>query len=69
MAIRSCLSEWLRETNTSQRELAAAIGVSKDTINAIAQNKTQRPDLTIVEKLCKYFNMRVEDFFYQFDDE
>ena len=50
----------MRENKMSQRELASAIGVSTQTINAWEK------DITIIKgenliKLCNYFNVKASD--------
>ena len=45
-----------------QEDLAKEIGVSRQTINLIENGKTD-PSLSLVFKLAKVFNCKVEDLF------
>lgn len=52
-----------RETNgMSQADLAAAVGVSRQTINAIERERYD-PSLELAFKLAAYFDCHVEDLF------
>ncbi len=50
------------ELNISQEELANQMGVSRQTIHAIENNK-YAPSLTLGMKIAKYFNIPVEEIF------
>lgn len=50
------------ELNISQEELANQMGVSRQTIYAIENNK-YAPSLTLGMKIAKYFNIPVEEIF------
>lgn len=50
------------ELNISQEELANQMGVSRQTIHAIENNK-YAPSLTLGMKIAKYFNKPVEEIF------
>ena len=50
------------ELNTWQEELANQMGVSRQTIHAIENNK-YAPSLTLGMKIAKYFNIPVEEIF------
>lgn len=39
------------------REVAAATGLSRDTITRIKAGRTAHPDLEVIDKLCKFFNV------------
>ena len=46
----------------SQRDLAAQLGVSRQTVNAIETGKYD-PSLPLAFKLSRLFGMRIEDLF------
>jgi putative transcriptional regulator len=48
--------------NITQAELAALIGVSRQTINTIESNKYV-PSTILALKICRVFNKPVEDIF------
>jgi putative transcriptional regulator len=52
-----------RQTNgLTQEELAQALGVSRQTINAIETGRYQ-PSLTLALAIAKFFKMSVEEMF------
>jgi putative transcriptional regulator len=50
------------EKNLTQQQLAEAIGVIRQTVIAIEQNKYQ-PSVVLALKLAHYFNVSVEELF------
>jgi len=54
-----------RELATGQKltyeRLAEEIGLSKTTLNRLAENKTDRIDFLTLDKLCAYFGCTVAD--------
>ncbi|MEW5956634.1 MAG: helix-turn-helix transcriptional regulator [Chloroflexota bacterium] len=54
-----------REVETGQKityeSLAAEIGLSKNTLNRLAEGKTDRVDFLTLDKLCRYFQCNVSD--------
>ena len=50
------------ERNLTQQELAEVIGVIRQTVIAIEQNKYQ-PSVVLALRLAAYFNVHVEDMF------
>ena len=48
--------------NITQEDLAKAIGVSRQTINAMEAGKYV-PSMVLALKISKYFNKKVEDMF------
>lgn len=50
------------ERDLTQRELAEALGVSRQTVNAIETGKFD-PSLPLAFKLSKTFNRAIEDIF------
>jgi putative transcriptional regulator len=47
----------------SQADLAAAMGVSRQTINRIETFRLD-PSLSLAARLARYFGLRIEDIFY-----
>ncbi len=48
--------------NVTQEELAIAVGVSRQTINAMEKGK-YAPSTILALKIARYFNRRVDDVF------
>ncbi|XGI84203.1 helix-turn-helix transcriptional regulator [Halorutilales archaeon Cl-col2-1] len=46
----------------SQEDLATAVGVSRQTINAVERNRYD-PSLELAFKLSEYFDCRIEELF------
>lgn len=63
--IRRCRFE---RNEMSQEELAAAIGVTRQTIISIEKGKFV-PSALLVLKLARFFNKPVEEIFYIIDEE
>jgi putative transcriptional regulator len=51
-----------KRTELSQGELATAVGVSRQTINAVERDRYD-PSLELGFKLAAYFECRIEDLF------
>lgn len=56
------LKELRRERDLTQEELARALGVTRQTIIAIENNKYD-PTLKLAFKLAKFFNVAIEEIF------
>jgi putative transcriptional regulator len=52
----------------TQEELAAAMGVSRQTVIAIESNK-YLPSLALAFKIAKLFHLKIEDIFIDNDQE
>lgn len=63
MKIENTLKVWRAKKNITQEELAEAIGVSRQTINAIELGKFNPSVLTAL-KLAKFFETTVEEIFF-----
>ncbi|HAH11719.1 MAG TPA: transcriptional regulator [Alphaproteobacteria bacterium] len=50
------------ERNWSQAELAARLGVSRQTVNAL-ETERYDPSLTLAFKIAKLFSLRIEEVF------
>ncbi len=61
-----------REIATGQKityeSLAAEVGLSKNTLNRLAEGKTDRVDFLTLDKLCRYFQCDVSDLL-TYDEE
>ncbi len=51
----------------SQGDLAAALGVSRQTINAIETGRYD-PSLVLAARLARHFGLRIEEVFHVEDD-
>ncbi len=64
MKIKNRLKEWrVKKGDITQEELAQAVGVSRQTINAIEKGK-YLPSLALAFKLSLYFETTIEELFY-----
>ncbi|WP_396611209.1 helix-turn-helix transcriptional regulator [Haloferax sp. S1W] len=60
--MKNAVRSYREESNLSQGELAEAVGVTRQTINAIERERYD-PSLELAFKLAAYFQCRVEDLF------
>lgn len=60
--MKNRVKEMRKERGLTQDELAKALKVSRQTINAIENNK-YNPTLELAMKLAKYIRLPVEDLF------
>ncbi|QUO47178.1 MULTISPECIES: helix-turn-helix transcriptional regulator [Halorubrum] len=60
--MKNDLRERRAETGESQADLAAAVGVTRQTINAIERERYD-PSLELAFALADHFDCRVEDLF------
>jgi len=60
--MRNELLAYRDEHDLSQGDLAAAVGVSRQTINAIERERYD-PSLKLAFKLAAFFDCRIEDLF------
>jgi putative transcriptional regulator len=56
------LRRYRKEAGLSQGDLAAGVGVSRQTINAIERERYD-PSLELAFELAAYFECRIEDLF------
>ncbi|WP_435194852.1 helix-turn-helix transcriptional regulator [Natronomonas sp. EA1] len=61
--MRNDLRERRGETGESQADLAAAVGVTRQTINAIERERYD-PSLELAFTLADHFDCRIEDLFH-----
>ncbi|WP_075935900.1 helix-turn-helix transcriptional regulator [Halosegnis longus] len=62
------LTERREDEGLSQGELAEALGVTRQTINAIERNR-YNPSLELAFKLADHFDCRIEEIFDPDQDE
>lgn len=60
--MRNDISSYRERAELSQGELATAVGVSRQTINAVERNRYD-PSLELAFKLAAFFECRIEDLF------
>ena len=60
--MKNRLEEIRKERGIKQEELAAALGVSRQTIGSL-ENGRYNPSIILAFKLARYFNMSIEDIF------
>jgi putative transcriptional regulator len=60
--MRNAIRERRAETGESQADLAAAVGVSRQTINAIERERYD-PSLALAFDLAAHFDCRIEELF------
>ena len=60
--MRNDISDRRAETGESQADLAAAVGVTRQTINALERERYD-PSLELAFKLADHFDCRIEDLF------
>lgn len=60
--MKNALRRYRDEEGLSQADLAAAVNVSRQTINAIERERYD-PSLELAFKLATYFDCRVEELF------
>ena len=61
--MRTELTAYRERAELSQGELAEAVGVSRQTINAIERDR-YNPSLELAFKLATYFDCHIEDLFH-----
>jgi len=65
--MRNDVREYRTDADMSQADLAAAVEVSRQTINSIERDRYD-PSLELALKLADHFDCRVEDLFDLGDD-
>jgi len=60
--MKNDISERRAETGESQADLAAAVGVTRQTINAIERERYD-PSLELAFELAAHFDCQIEDLF------
>ncbi|MED3905824.1 helix-turn-helix transcriptional regulator [Geobacillus thermodenitrificans] len=67
--IKINLSRILGERRISQRKLAEMANVRPNTISAIYNEKVQRIDLDVLDRICKALNVQPGDILERIDDK
>lgn len=62
------LEELRRLRGVTQEELAAALAVSRQTIGSL-ENGRYNPSITLAFRIARYFGLRVEDIFWEEEEE
>jgi putative transcriptional regulator len=60
--MRNDISRYRERAELSQGELSTAVGVSRQTINAVERNRYD-PSLELAFKLAAFFECQIEDLF------
>ena len=63
MELRNDLKVWRARRDITQAELAEAVDVTRQTINAVETGR-YNPSLELAFKLAQYFDCAIEDIFY-----
>lgn len=66
MGIGAKLSELLKNKNSNPNELADSIGVSASTIYSIIKRDNMKVDISILAKICKELNVKMEVFYQEY---
>ncbi|AEY64522.1 helix-turn-helix transcriptional regulator [Clostridium sp. BNL1100] len=67
MIIKTKIKEYRAKTNMKQEELAALVGVRRETIGHL-ENGKYNPSLKLAFDIAKVFNTTVDDMFQIIDD-
>ncbi len=62
VSVKNRLEEIRKERGIRQEELAAALGVSRQTIGSL-ENGRYNPSIVLAFKIARYFGMSIEDIF------
>lgn len=60
--VKNRLEEIRKQHGIKQEDLAAALGVSRQTIGSL-ENGRYNPSIILAFKIAKYFNMSIEEIF------
>ncbi|MCC8356411.1 MAG: helix-turn-helix transcriptional regulator [Oscillospiraceae bacterium] len=67
--MKNNLEQLRKERGIRQEELAAALGVSRQTIISLEKGR-YNPSIVLAFKLARYFDRQIEDiFFYEEEEE
>lgn len=58
-----------KKTRITYEDIARETGLSVNTVERYANNRVVRPDLRVVQKLCNYFGVPLNEFVIQPGDE
>ncbi|MFC1725385.1 helix-turn-helix transcriptional regulator [candidate division KSB1 bacterium] len=68
MKLVNRLKVWRAEKNITQDELAKAVNLSRQTVNAVERGKFVPSVLTAI-KMAKYFETNIESIFFTKEEE
>jgi len=51
------INEAIKKQGLSESQLARMAGLSQGTVNRLLKGKTQRPDISVIKKLCAALNL------------
>ena len=66
--MKNNLEEIRKKSNYTQEELADKLGVSRQTINSL-ENEKYNPSIQLAFKLAKFFNLSIESLFVFEEDQ
>ncbi len=66
--MRTRIQELRKENNVTQKQLAEAVEVTRQTIISL-ENGKYNASLSLAHKISKFFNMSIEDVFIIEDEE
>lgn len=66
MGIGAKLSELLKIRNSNPNELADKIGVPASTIYSIIKRDNMKVDISVLAKICKVLNVKMEVFYNEY---
>lgn len=52
-------------TNTSQEDLAYALNISQSKLSKIESGKVKKIDFILMNEICNYFSVNIEDMIYK----
>jgi len=67
--IKCHLSRMMGEKKLKVIDLARALDIHRNAITLLYTEEGTRVDLRLVDKLCKFFDCKVEDLFEYIEDE
>ena len=68
MRVGNELKVWRARKNVSQKQLADAVGLSRQTVNSIERGKFVPSALTVL-KLARFFETNVDEIFFLDEEE
>ncbi|HBG00724.1 MAG TPA: transcriptional regulator [Firmicutes bacterium] len=66
--MNNCLAELRKARSITQEELADALMVSRQTVSSI-ENGRYNPSILLAFKIARFFQMTIEEIFYQEGEE
>lgn len=66
--MKNCMEEFRKDRGLNQEELAASLGVSRQTIISLEKGR-YNPSLQLAFKIANYFGKQIEDIFIYEEEE